>query len=161
MACGAILPQATYGANQESLYFPHNSQACDWLGDCKERRRLQAGDRVAHDEEMRRRCIERDVLAYVLERPAAKDTAEGVRHWWLKNGAGLTGRDVRVVLSALAVKGWLAVRGMQGESGEDALVYELNTSCTDEIRRHLAVLRAAEEPGLPGSPEMPEGRPRG
>jgi hypothetical protein len=109
---------------------------------------------VAHDEDARRRSIERDVLIYVLERPAAKDTADGVRHWWLRNGAGFTARDVRVVLAALAAKGWLAVRGMQGEAGEDALVYELNAVRTDEIRAYVAASRPADSSG---PPEMPEG----
>lgn len=111
---------------------------------------------MACDEEMRRRSIERDVLTYVLERPAAKDTAEGVRHWWLRNDTRFTAKDVQVTLAALSEKGWLAVREMQGEAGEDALVYELNTSRSDDIRIYLAMLRGVEETALPGQRETPK-----
>lgn len=153
----ANLPQCRQRRELEGAEFWGNLRDRGWRDDCKERWQLPAGDRVAHDEEVRRRSIERDVLRYVLERPAAKDTADGVRHWWLRNGAGLTARDVRVVLAALAEKGWLAARGMQGEAGEDALVYELNASCMDEIRRHLAARSETEEPNSPATHELPEG----
>jgi len=145
----------------ESSDLGRNSRVRGWPGDCFCVRRLPAGDRVTRDEEARRRSIERDVLTYVLERPAAKDTAEGVRHWWLRNDAGFTARDVRMALTSLAAKGWFVAREMQSEAGEDALVYELNASCTDEIRRHLAASRAQGEPDLSLSPEMPEGTRRG
>ena len=132
------------------------SQVFKWPGDCICVVRLTTGDRVACDEEMRRRSIERDVLTYVLERPAAKDTAEGVRHWWLRNDTRFTAKDVQVTLAALSEKGWLAVREMQGEAGEDALVYELNTSRSDDIRIYLAMLRGVEETALPGQRETPK-----
>ena len=108
---------------------------------------------MAHDQDVRRRGIEQAVLHYVLERPAAKDTAEGVRHWWLRNDTGRTAREVEDVLAGLAAKGWFSVRGMQGEAGEDALVYELNASCTNEIRSYLAESRA--DSGSPSEPAAP------
>ena len=119
---------------------------------------------MTHEDDARWRGIEQAVLHYVLERPAAKDTAEGVRHWWLRNDARLTAREVEDVLAGLAAKGWFSVRGMQGEAGEDALVYELNAGRTEEIRSYLAASRTAsapaEQPTVP--PEnLPEGTRRG
>jgi len=66
-----------------------------------------------------------------------------------------------MALTSLAAKGWFVAREMQSEAGEDALVYELNASCTDEIRRHLAASRAQGEPDLSPSPEMPGRTDRG
>ncbi len=116
---------------------------------------------MIRDEETRQRIIERDVLTYVLERPAAKDTAEGVRHWWLREAGEVTARDVRAVLASLEAKGWMAARGMQGEAGEDATVYELNTERTAEIRSYLVASRPADSPSSSAPLGMPGETPRG
>jgi hypothetical protein len=55
--------------------------------------------------------IVRHILGYLLERSEAKDTVEGVLHWWLPKGGGEThSNDVQLALDWLVVRGWVIER---------------------------------------------------
>lgn len=90
------------------------------------------------EEEGRRRRIERRVLEYVVDRPAAKDTIEGIRLWWLREQSDVLYVTLREALAALVTKNWLVVRSMARDGGEQANVYGLNAMEVDAIRSYLA-----------------------
>jgi len=52
----------------------------------------------------RRAAIE--ILRHLKAQPEAKDTLEGIRHWWLDAGY-VGGEDVRQAANALVAKGFL------------------------------------------------------
>ena len=65
----------------------------------------------------------RQILVYLLERPEAKDTVEGVLQWWLeKSEVRYQRKDVKIALDWLVTKGWVIERvpsqslfGLNGE----------------------------------------------
>lgn len=61
--------------------------------------------------ESRRRLLHRRVLTYWWEHPAAKDTTEGIRHWWLGDLDEVLQADLQAVLEDLVERGWVTVRG--------------------------------------------------
>ena len=52
------------------------------------------------------------LLGYLCAHPEAKDTAEGIAHWWLRvRGVDVHDRDVMEALTALVLRGWLLQSG--------------------------------------------------
>jgi predicted transcriptional regulator len=77
------------------------------------------------------------VLEYVVDRPAAKDTIEGIRLFWLGEEADVLYATLSDALAALVAKNWLVVRSMTRDGGEPLNVYGLNAVEVDAIRSYL------------------------
>ena len=74
------------------------------------------------------------VLAYLCTNPNAKDTAEGVEHWWLRRwGANIDEADVQDALDYLVGQDWTTVRG----SLSGHRLYSLNQTRTIELQQLL------------------------
>jgi hypothetical protein len=84
-----------------------------------------------------RDALERLVLRYLLEHPAAADSIEGVRLWWLRGAGAVSQSMLRTVLDELLRREWLMTRGDRPETR----IY-----CLNENERE-AVERFAREPG--------------
>lgn len=83
-----------------------------------------------------------EILAYVAERPRARDTFEGILRWWLlERWTERQRREVRRAVDELVEAGFLvATRGRDGR-----LRYGLDPARLDEARR-LAADRDEEAP---------------
>ena len=63
--------------------------------------------------------IERQILDYLAENPAARDTARGIIEWWLlKRNIAQTMSDVERALARLVAEGMVSAR-----AGPDGQVY--------------------------------------
>lgn len=81
--------------------------------------------------------MERLVLRYLLRHPAAADSAQGVRLWWLRDAGEVSQAMLMAALEELLEKGWLVTRGETPETR----IYSLND------REHKAIESFAAEPG--------------
>ena len=63
------------------------------------------------DDLHQRKLVERQILLYLQGHPAAADSAEGVRHWWLQDMGELSQTVVEEALGELLKRGWLVSRG--------------------------------------------------
>jgi hypothetical protein len=83
-----------------------------------------------------------EVLAYLLQRPQAQDTVEGIAEWWLlEQRIRHAVADVEVALSELVGNDFLVAR----QCGDGRTYYGLNRDKEREIRRHLRQAEAAQE----------------
>jgi hypothetical protein len=58
------------------------------------------------------RQLERSILRYLLAHRDARDSADGIRHWWLPpRQRGVSAVEVRHALRALARRGWVSSAG--------------------------------------------------
>jgi DNA-binding PadR family transcriptional regulator len=86
------------------------------------------------DSAQRLHMLQREILSYLATHPEAKDTVEGIRHWWLPGGnARVTAGDIGSALDALVDKGWMNASSL----GQGARVYSLNQARHREIREWL------------------------
>jgi len=63
------------------------------------------------DDINQRKRVERQILLYLQDHPAAADSAEGVRHWWLRGTGELSQTIVADALGELLKRGWVTTRG--------------------------------------------------
>jgi len=75
-----------------------------------------------------RASIQRLVLDYFMRHPEAKDTAEGIRLWWLPAGHTLDLPEVTAALDDLVARHWLHGRGA---------LYALNIDQVPSVRTFL------------------------
>ena len=69
------------------------------------------------DPRIRRRELILKLLKYLLERPDAKDTLEGVICWWLpQNGRGFDATEVLDALDSLISKGLVTASTIVGST---------------------------------------------
>jgi hypothetical protein len=119
----------------------HNSEHCEfmslrrWQPDCTSLRTLATAPLT--DEVHERESVERLVLRYLLRHPAAADSAEGVRLWWLRDAGEVSQAMLMAALEELLERGWLVTRGETPEMR----IYSLNEG------EREAVARFAAEPG--------------
>ncbi|MDH5497151.1 MAG: hypothetical protein OEY12_06830 [Nitrospira sp.] len=74
------------------------------------------------------------LLGYLCAHPDAKDTVEGIEHWWLRAcGATVSGMDVKGALNDLVARGWLIRRG----SLVGRQIYGLNQARRAELQELL------------------------
>jgi len=79
------------------------------------------------------RRIQHRILAYVLDHPEAKDSLEGIRHWWLTGPQrGLPEAQILAALEGLIRSGLISAVGR----GEGA-VYGMRQGHEPEIRAFL------------------------
>ncbi len=80
----------------------------------------------------KRDAVQRCVLSYLVRNPTAKDTAEGIRLWWLPTGIEVTTRDVADALEDLVERAFMDVRGENRTA-----VYALKYGRIADVRRFL------------------------
>jgi len=94
-----------------------------------------AGAFVKSDRSQRRiDGVSRAILGYLIERPDAKDTIEGIRNWWLPRD--FVNRDkvtVQEALDFLVSRGWVTERA-RISTGK---IYGLNKDCLKQIQNFL------------------------
>lgn len=80
------------------------------------------------------RSLIRQILAYVVAHPEAKDTLEGIRKWWGPSGrVELSGEEIQNVLNSLVALGWVTER----EVTPAPRIYGLNQERLAEIKAFL------------------------
>ncbi|UVT20569.1 MAG: GntR family transcriptional regulator [Nitrospira sp.] len=78
--------------------------------------------------------VVRLLLWYLQSHPDAKDTAEGIEHWWLRaHGVTVDRMGVRKALNDLVARGWLIRRGSMSE----CQIYGLNPTRRRELQQVL------------------------
>ena len=91
-----------------------------------------AEDPLPDDSNVRDR-ISKKILGYLLAHPAAADSTDGIRHWWLLNDDQAGEVTVRAALDALASREWLVAYGADVQSR----IYALNELKIDAIRQFV------------------------
>jgi hypothetical protein len=77
--------------------------------------------------------VECRILRYLLAHPAAADSAEGVRDWWLHGTGEVSKAEVADALEGLIKRGWLVMRGnINGTS-----IYAFNEENAGAVSRFL------------------------
>jgi hypothetical protein len=85
------------------------------------------------NETDQRDALERRLLRYLLDHPAAADSIDGVRMWWLRDSV-TSQADLQIVLDRLLQKGWIVTRGDRPE----ARIYTLNERERESAERFAA-----------------------
>jgi len=85
----------------------------------------------------RRLMVIRGILQYLVMRPEAKDTVEGVCRWWLPHDCGDLGSwgedEVQPALDDLVERGWVTTREMTPSH----TIYGLNSDRLETIKAFL------------------------
>jgi hypothetical protein len=82
----------------------------------------------------RQQELTRHILAYWIEHPDAKDTAEGIFNWWFRAYEPRWRMDeVKAVLDDLTARGWLTRRRMR----QSEVIYGLIKETITEIKTFL------------------------
>ncbi len=78
--------------------------------------------------------VTRAILGYLVKRPDAKDTIDGIRSWWLP-GAFVNRENVTVqeALDVLVSRGWVT----EGRRGSSDKIYGLNKNRLKGIQEFL------------------------
>lgn len=88
------------------------------------------GQAVRDDFLEERIRIELEILAYLYEHPAARDTVEGIAEWWIaERMIQKQSRDVKEAIADLVRKGFVIERQMNGSR----CVYQINPEMSQEI----------------------------
>lgn len=85
------------------------------------------------DETNRRHRLQHKILRYLLDHPTAADSAEGVRHWWLRDMGELSGAMTTDALEELLGRGLLVSRGDPPETR----IYSLNEQMKESAVRFI------------------------
>lgn len=83
--------------------------------------------------------LDQQILRYLVDHPGARDSADGIRVWWLPPGSDAATADVEEALEDLVRRGWVE---MTGEG--DVMLFGLSAQASAAIREYLA---AAERHG--------------
>lgn len=86
--------------------------------------------------------IAQQILAYLVEHPQARDTLEGILHWWLlEQQIKRWAPQVRKAIDELIAQGW--VRESKGRDGQ--IHYRINRRKAVQIRAMLEQGKAQPE----------------
>jgi hypothetical protein len=86
--------------------------------------------------------IAQQILAYLVEHPQARDTLEGILHWWLlEQQIKRWTPQVRKAIDDLVAQGW--VRESKGRDGQ--IHYRINRRKAGQIRAMLERSKAQPE----------------
>lgn len=77
--------------------------------------------------------VERRILRYLLDHPAAADNAEGVRDWWLHEMGEVSKAAVADALDGLMKRGWLVMRS----NSNGSTIYAFNENNAESVSRFL------------------------
>ena len=86
------------------------------------------------DDINKRKRVERQILLYLQEHPSAADSAEGIRHWWLRDMGELSQATVNDALGELLRRGWLTTR----VTAQENTIIALNPNEAGSVARYLA-----------------------
>ena len=82
-------------------------------------------------------AVAKEILCRLINHPDAKDTADGILHWWLKvNQVHRGGTELEDLLHMMVKIGWLEETKVGGFS----ILYGVNRSRLDEIQTVLGRL---------------------
>ena len=84
-----------------------------------------------------RETLGHQILRYLLGHPGARDSADGIRLWWLQPGCEATVPEVEDALDDLVDRGWVETSG-EG----DVILFGLVPSASADIRAYLAAREA-------------------
>lgn len=88
----------------------------------------QLGDSSSRDEDGRSAALAQGIAAYLARHPRARDTADGIRMWWLDDPGATSAGEVERTLDRLVGQGIMArtmladgqtVYGAAGTNGSD------------------------------------------
>lgn len=82
---------------------------------------LCASSAELSDETNQRERVEKHIVRYLLAHPSAADSAEGVRHWWLRDMGEVSKSVTEDALGELVRRGLLVTRGNVPETSIYAL----------------------------------------
>ncbi len=71
---------------------------------------------MSNDEDSARlRKIVDEISLYFMRNPEAKDTAQGIRQWWIPRGdERFSGEEVQSALEFMATRAWVKESGLAG-----------------------------------------------
>jgi hypothetical protein len=76
----------------------------------------------------------REILAYLAENPGARDTLEGITHWWLlESGIRQQAERVKLALDRLVEEGLV----LESPGHHSGAAYQVNPERMDAIRLRL------------------------
>lgn len=79
------------------------------------------------------KALQRQILRYVIEHPDAKDSAEGIRNWWLAPPSrGAAVGEIRAAVADLVRRGFIRISGRGPNT-----IYGAEPSRLADIRRFL------------------------
>jgi hypothetical protein len=79
-----------------------------------------------------RETLGQQILRYLLVHPDARDSADGIRVWWLQPGCEATAPEVEEALEELVERRWVHTSG-EG----DVILFGLVPSASADIRDYL------------------------
>lgn len=80
-----------------------------------------------------RDTVGQQILRYLLVHPDARDSADGIRVWWLQPGCEATAPEVEDALEELIDRGWV-----RRDGDGDVMLFGLVASASREIQRYIA-----------------------
>ena len=122
---------AAAAARHRAAQLLHSSQTLHWRSCCIQPPAWTAA--LVAEQVHDRTQVERFVLRYLLQHPAAADSIEGVRTWWLREAGPVSETILRDVLDGLCVRGWLMTRGDLPETR----IYSFNEPEREAVERFI------------------------
>jgi hypothetical protein len=96
-------------------------------------RRLAQYTRLMLAELVKQECL-KQLLRYMVVHPAAMDTIEGIREWWLRDISQTVSEDtLAMAIEELELIGWLIRR----DTAASKVLYHINPNTLEEIRESL------------------------
>jgi hypothetical protein len=144
--CGKSAAAHKFTTYPKSIFIRRYEEIYLRPANCSSDSRMPSGGLVSLEEDSNCKDLQRRVLQYVLDGPAARDTVEGIALWWLRGEETVPYAALREALERLVAKGWLIVRSMARDNEEPKKMYGMNIAAVAAIRSFLA--------GTDGAPDV-------